>query len=73
MANLDESYKKLREAFVSDHYGGSVWEINQITLIAPVSFSMPLHGSILTLEFRLQSSSGLYSKHNKGFLSHIRP
>ena len=32
-----EEYKKLREAFVSDHYGGSIWEINQITLVAPVS------------------------------------
>ena len=39
----DEGYKKLREAFVSDHYGGSIWEINQVTLVAPVSIARHLH------------------------------
>jgi len=33
----NEDYKKVREAFVSDLIGGSIFEINQVTLIAPVS------------------------------------
>ncbi|PNS21602.1 GPI-anchored wall transfer protein 1 [Sphaceloma murrayae] len=33
----EENYKKLKEAFVSDHYGGSLWEINKITLVAPAA------------------------------------
>ena len=37
MANMTENYKKLREAFMSDHYGGTISEINQITLVAAVS------------------------------------
>ena len=37
MVDRSEDYKKLREAFVSDLIGGSLWEINQVTLIAPVS------------------------------------
>lgn len=32
----DEGYKAVREAFVSGHIGGSMWEIHTVTLIAPV-------------------------------------
>ena len=32
----DDTYKALKEAFVSDHYGGSIWEIAAVTLVAPV-------------------------------------
>lgn len=30
------NYKLLKEAFVTGHHGGSVWEITQVTLVAPV-------------------------------------
>ncbi|KAF4556080.1 GWT1-like protein [Elsinoe fawcettii] len=33
----EEQYRKLKEAFVSDHYGSSVWDINKVTFIAPVT------------------------------------
>lgn len=33
----EEDYKAVREAFVSGHIGGSMWEIHTVTLIAPVS------------------------------------
>jgi len=35
----DEEYVKLKEAFISDNYGGSIMEINKVTLIAPVCIS----------------------------------
>ena len=31
--------KAMKEAFVSNHYGGSISEINEVTLVAPVSLS----------------------------------
>jgi phosphatidylinositol glycan class W len=31
-----QSYKARKEAFVSNLTGGSIWEINQVTLVAPV-------------------------------------
>ncbi|KAF2219465.1 GPI-anchored wall transfer protein 1 [Elsinoe ampelina] len=33
----EEQYRKLKEAFVSDHYGSSVWDINKVTFIAPAT------------------------------------
>lgn len=37
MTDKADGYKAVREAFVSGHIGGSLWEINQVTMIAPVS------------------------------------
>ncbi|RMJ26409.1 hypothetical protein PHISP_02737 [Aspergillus sp. HF37] len=34
---MDPSYKSRKEAFVSNLSGGSIWEINAVTLVAPVS------------------------------------
>ena len=34
---MDPNYKARKEAFVSDLAGGSIWEINAVTLVAPVS------------------------------------
>lgn len=31
------NYKQLKEAHVSNLTGGSVWEINEVTLVLPVS------------------------------------
>lgn len=31
-----KTYKERKEEFVSDHYGGTISEINLITLVAPV-------------------------------------
>lgn len=36
MAN---SYKSLKEDFVSNLTGGSIWEINYVTIAAPVSYT----------------------------------
>lgn len=33
---MDPSYKARKEAFVSDLAGGSILEINAVTLVAPV-------------------------------------
>lgn len=33
---MDPSYKARKEAFVSDLSGGSILEINAVTLVAPV-------------------------------------
>lgn len=49
MTQEEEDYKRLKEAFVTDHYGGSVWEINKVTLIAPVAL---LLWSVLQARFR---------------------
>lgn len=35
---MDPGYKARKEAFVADLTGGSIWEINAVTLVAPVSF-----------------------------------
>ncbi|KAI5793244.1 GWT1-domain-containing protein [Geopyxis carbonaria] len=34
----EETYKKLKEAFVSNHTGGTITEINLVTAIAPISY-----------------------------------
>lgn len=34
--SMDPSYKARKEAFVSNLSGGSIWEINAVTLVAPV-------------------------------------
>lgn len=34
---MDEQYKLRKEAFVSDLTGGTISEINYVTLVAPVS------------------------------------
>jgi phosphatidylinositol glycan class W len=34
---MDQNYKARKEAFVSGHLGGSINEINAVTLVAPVS------------------------------------
>lgn len=39
----EEAYKRLKEAFVSDHYGSTVWEINKVLFVAPVSITMALN------------------------------
>ena len=46
MATPDEKYKLLKEAFVSNHTGGSISEINLVTAIAPVPLSR--HSSALS-------------------------
>lgn len=33
------NYKQLKEAHVSNLSGGNIWEINEVTLVLPVSFS----------------------------------
>ncbi|TKX25848.1 GPI-anchored wall transfer protein [Elsinoe australis] len=33
----EEAYKRLKEAFVSDHYGSTVWEINKVLFVAPAA------------------------------------
>lgn len=33
---MDPSYKARKEAFVSGLTGGDIWEINAVTLVAPV-------------------------------------
>lgn len=38
-AALRASYKKQKEAFVSNLNGGTLWEINNVTLVAPVCTS----------------------------------
>ncbi|KAF2155277.1 GPI-anchored wall transfer protein 1 [Myriangium duriaei CBS 260.36] len=45
-----EDYKRLREAFVSDHYGGTVTEINIVTIVAPAGI---LLWSALQAHYRL--------------------
>ena len=37
---MAQSYKTLKEEFVSDLLGGSVSEINYVTAVAPVSTAM---------------------------------
>lgn len=37
--NMDPNYKARKEAFVSDLAGGSILEINAVTLVAPVCSS----------------------------------
>lgn len=39
---MDQSYKARKEAFVSDLTGGSILEINAVTLVAPVCISSAL-------------------------------
>lgn len=39
MSTADAKYKLLKEAFVSNHTGGSISEINLVTAVAPVSSS----------------------------------
>ena len=36
------NYKQLKEAHVSNLSGGSIWEINEVTLVLPVSLSESL-------------------------------
>lgn len=36
-AAMAASYKSLKEDFVSGLVGGSIWEINYVTAVAPVS------------------------------------
>lgn len=36
---MDPSYKARKEAFVSNLTGSSIWEINAVTLVAPVRTS----------------------------------
>ena len=36
---MAQSYKTLKEAFVSNLSGGSIWEINHVTAVAPVCIS----------------------------------
>jgi hypothetical protein len=33
---MDQAYKARKEAFVSDHLGGGIGEINLVTLVASV-------------------------------------
>lgn len=39
---MDSSYKARKEAFVSNLAGGSILEINAVTLVAPVSGALDL-------------------------------
>lgn len=34
---MDQDYKARKEAFVSNHLGGGIDEINVVTLVAPVN------------------------------------
>lgn len=44
--NMTPEYKAQKEAFVSHLSGGGVWEINAVTLAAPVSLVALLHQGI---------------------------
>lgn len=46
---MDPSYKARKEAFVSNLAGGSVWEINAVTLVAPVCTPWALDNFKLSL------------------------
>ena len=40
------NYKALKESFVSNHSGGSIWEINEVSLVlavSPMSVSITIH------------------------------
>lgn len=37
VARMEGSYKAAKEAFVSNHSGSGIWEINYVTFVAPVS------------------------------------
>jgi hypothetical protein len=41
------NYKALKESFVSNLSGGSVWEINEVSLVLPVSLVAIFHSSTL--------------------------
>lgn len=46
-ARMEGSYKAAKEAFVSNHSGSGIWEINYITLVAPVSRFPCIHANII--------------------------
>lgn len=72
---MDPSYKARKEAFVSDLAGGSILEINAVTLVAPVCvfrslnknlyclLTSDLTGSRLLFSFGLSSSPDCPSSH----------
>lgn len=47
-AAMAASYKSLKEDFVSGLVGGSIWEINYVTAVAPVSDLLLFQVSLLT-------------------------
>ncbi|OJJ45599.1 hypothetical protein ASPZODRAFT_133446 [Penicilliopsis zonata CBS 506.65] len=70
---MDPTYKVRKEAFVSNLSGGSIWEINAVTLVAPVSvllwsalqarrsFFSPYTPTALVTDFLLNVSAILFA------------
>jgi len=48
-SKMTPEYKAEKEAAVSYLGGGNIWEINHVTLVAPVRFPIPCHGRDLVL------------------------
>lgn len=42
---MAQSYKALKEDFVSNLSGGSIMEVNYVTAVAPVSYLLEVGGS----------------------------
>ena len=44
---MASSYKALKEGFVSNLSGGTIFEINKVTALAPVRHALPLDAGLL--------------------------
>lgn len=69
---MAQSYKALKEDFVSNLSGGDIWEINYVTAVAPVRTNTPSGGQQLMAN-RLGSLLTMGSSSvSASFLCHIR-
>ena len=74
---MDAKYKALKEDFVSNLSGGSVWDINLVTLVAPVSTTFVFDSNRFRLTSRFLGrcsplvhptipSESVHTLHNRG-------
>jgi len=63
-AALAATYKQQKEAFVSNLNGSSLWEINNVTLVAPVCLTIHLRMNINQPIDALQRSQCYYGRYS---------